>query len=111
MEEIIDDGSLACLKIDVVSETKQFNCSLTTQQKLVNTTFYVLDIIEDLNTKHGPGRTLVKIKRNLTDLEVDAFKFFTNSCEMKTVLKRIKELNKFPRKVTMRCIDNVFFLE
>lgn len=37
--ENIDDGSLACLGIDVVAETRQFNCAIVAQQKIVNTTF------------------------------------------------------------------------
>lgn len=50
---MIDDGSLACLCIDVAAETRQFNCSVITQQKLTNTEFYVIDFIDNVKTKHG----------------------------------------------------------
>jgi len=63
--ENIDDGGLACLGIDVVAETRQFNCAIVAQQKIVNTTFYVMDIIDKVKTKHGDDRMLVKIKTKL----------------------------------------------
>ena len=73
----IDDGSLACLGIDVTAETRFFNCATITQQKLTNTEFFVLDVIEDVKTKHGDDRMLVKIKRKLEDAEMDSMKFFS----------------------------------
>ena len=106
-----DDGSLACLGIDVTAETRFFNCATITQQKLTNTEFYVMDIIDNVSTKHGSDRMLVKIKRKLEDSEVDAMKFFTNSQEIKLVLQKVKDMNKLPRKVTMRAMGNKYFLE
>lgn len=106
--ENIDDGSLACLGIDVTAETRFFNCATITQQKLTNTEFFVIDVIEDVKTKHGDDRMLVKIKRKLEDTEMDSMKFFTNSQEIKLVLRKVKELEKLPRKVTMRAMGNKY---
>jgi len=108
---IEDDGGLACLGIDITSETRHFNCSVITQQKLTNTSFYVLDFIENVKTKHGDDRMLVKIKKNLEDGETDSLKFFTNSQDIKLILLKVKEMNKLPRKVTMRALGNKYFLE
>jgi hypothetical protein len=109
--KIEDDGSLACLNIDVAAETRQFNCAIVAQQKIVNTTFYVLDIIDKVKTKHGDDRMLVKIKTKLEQPDSEALKFFTNSNEIKLVLEKVKNMDKLPRKVTLRGIGNKYFLE
>lgn len=57
-----DDGSLDFLKIPADETNKHFNCPETTQQKLINLTFWVCDYIEGVKTKFGENRTLVKIK-------------------------------------------------
>lgn len=106
-----DDGSLSCLGIDVAAETRQFNCEVITQQKLTNTEFYVIDFIENVKTKHGDDRMIVKIKTKLDQSDADAKKFFTNSNDIKLVLVRVKQMNKLPRKVIMRAIGNKYFLE
>jgi hypothetical protein len=59
-----DDGSLDFLKIPADETNKHFNCPETTQQKLINLTFWVCDYIEGVKTKFGSDRTLVKIKMN-----------------------------------------------
>ena len=61
-----DDGSLDFLKIPADETNKHFNCPETTQQKLINLTFWVCDYIEGVKTKFGENRTLVKIKMNGT---------------------------------------------
>lgn len=109
--ENIDDGSLVCLGIDVTAETRQFNCAIVAQQKIVNTTFYVMDIIDKVKTKHGDDRMLVKIKTNLEQPDSDALKFFTNSQDIKIVLEKVKEMGKLPRRVTLRGVGNKYFLE
>lgn len=48
MADIIDDGSLACLHIPRDEKNRSFNCDETTQSKLVNTQFWVVDYIEDV---------------------------------------------------------------
>ena len=78
-----DDGSLDFLKIPADETNKHFNCPETTQQKLINLTFWVCDYIEGVKTKFGENRTLVKIKMNRDDHDRDARKFFTNSREIK----------------------------
>lgn len=111
-----DDGSLAFLNIPRDENNRSFNCDETSQSKLVNTTFWVVDFIEDVPTRFSKakgtsGQTLVKIKKNLTDTDSDARKFFTGSQDILYVLRKVKEMNKFPRKVTLRGNGNRFWLE
>lgn len=106
-----DDGSLSFLNIPQDEANKHFNCRETTQQKLINLTFWVVDFIDGVKTKFGNERFLVKIKRNRDDKDSEAEKFFTNSTEIKYVLKEIKKRNAFPRKVTMRASGTRYYFE
>ena len=106
-----DDGSLSFLNIPQGEANKHFNCRETTQQKLINLTFWVVDFIDGVKTKFGNERFLVKIKRNRDDKDSEAEKFFTNSTEIKYVLKEIKKRNAFPRKVTMRASGTRYYFE
>jgi hypothetical protein len=106
-----DDGSLSFLKIEPDKNSRHFNCSEITQQKLINLSFWIVDYLEDVKTKFGNNRFLVKIKFNKEDRDTDAKKFFTNSQEIKYVLGKIRELNAFPRKVTMRASGTRYYLE
>ena len=111
-----DDGSLAFLNIPRDENSRSFNCDETTQSKLVNTTFWVVDFIEEVPTRFSKakgvkGQTLVKIKPSKDSLESDAKKFFTGSSDILYVLKKIKEMNKFPRKVTLRGNGNRYYFE
>ena len=106
-----DDGSLSFLNIPQDEANKHFNCRETTQQKLINLTFWVVDFIDGVKTKFGNERFLVKIKRNRDDKDCEAEKFFTNSTEIKYVLKEIKKRNAFPRKVTMRASGTRYYFE
>ena len=106
-----DDGSLDFLKIPADETNKHFNCPETTQQKLTNLSFWVCDYIEGVKTKFGNDRTLVKIKTNRDDKDSEAKKFFTNSQEIKYVLKQIKDRNAFPRRVTMRASGTRYYFE
>jgi hypothetical protein len=106
-----DDGSLSFLAIPSDANSRHFNCTETNQQKLINTSFWVCDYLEDVKTKFGNNRFLVKIKNNKEDSDTDAKKFFTNSQEIKYVLGKIKELNAFPRKVTMRASGTRYYFE
>ena len=74
-----DDGSLSFLNIPQDEANKHFNCRETTQQKLINLTFWVVDFIDGVKTKFGNERFLVKIKRNRDDKDSEAEKFFKNS--------------------------------
>lgn len=117
MDNLInDDGSLSFLNIPRSEDNKSFNCDNTSQTKLVNTSFWVMDFIEDVPTKFSKlkgttGQTLVKIKHDLNDPDSEAKKFFTGSSEILYVLKYIKELNKFPRKVTLRNFGHKYYFE
>ena len=106
-----DDGSLSFLNIPMDKNSRHFNCPEITQQKLTNLTFWVIDYMDGVSTKFGKDRALVMIKENLEDKDSDAKKFFTNSQEIKYVLGKIKEMDKFPRKVTMRASGNRYYLE
>ena len=106
-----DDGSLSFLKIEPDKNSRHFNCPETGQQKLINLSFWLIDYIEDVKTKFGNNRFLVKIKFNMNDSDSDARKFFTNSQEIKYVLGKIRERNAFPRKVTMRASGTRYYFE
>ena len=111
-----DDGSLAFLRIPRDESSRSFNCDETTQSKLVNTTFWVVDFIEEVPTRFSKskgtkGQTLVKIKMSEDDLESNAKKFFTGSSDILYVLKKIKELKAFPRRVTLRSNGNRYYFE
>lgn len=111
-----DDGSLDFLNIPRDENNRSFNCNETTQSRLVNTTFWLFDFIENVPTrfskaKGNSGQTLVKIKPERDSPESEAKKFFTGSVEILYVLKKIREMNKFPRKVTLRGNGNRFWFE
>ena len=106
-----DDGSLSYLKIEPDANNKHFNCPETSQQKLINLSFWVVDFLDAIKTKFGSDRFLVKIKFNLEDADKEARKFFTNSQEIKYVINKIKERNAFPRKVTMRASGTRYYFE
>ena len=111
-----DDGSIAFLNIPRDENSRSFNCDETIQSKLVNTTFWVVDFIEEVPTRFSKakgvkGQTLVKIKPSKDSLESDAKNFFTGSSDILYVLKKIKEMNKFPRKVTLRGNGNRYYFE
>ena len=107
MEQKEDDGSLAFLKIPRDENNRSFNCDETTQSKIVNTTFWVTDFIEEVPTRFSKakgvkGQTLVRIKPQKDSPDTEAKKFFTGSADILYVLKKIKELGAFPRRVTLR---------
>ena len=111
-----DDGSLSFLNIPRDENSRYFNYSEKKQSELVNMSFWVIDFIEDVPTKFSKaegktGRTIFKIKENLNDPESSARKVFTGSADILYVLQKIKELNKFPRKVTLRRQGNRYYFE
>lgn len=111
-----DDGSLAFLKIPRDVNSRSFNCDETTQSKLVNTQFWVVDFIEDVPTrftkqKGTKGQTLVKIKKNKDSPDSEAKKFFTGSQDILYICQRLRDMDKFPRRVTMRGNGNRFWFE
>lgn len=108
---IKDDGSLSFLKIEPDKSSRQFHCPEITQQKLINLSFYVIDYLDEIKTKYGNDRFLIKIKFNLDDSEGEARKFFTNSKEIKYVLSKVKEMDALPRRVTMKASGNRYYLE
>lgn len=100
-----DDGSLEFLKIPRDEKNRSINCERINQRKLRDTTFWIVDMVDNIKTKYGE-QMLIKIKFNLDDDESQARKFFTGSAEIRYVVSKIKEMNKFPRKVTLKGNDN-----
>lgn len=96
-----DDGSLAFLNIPRDESNRSFNCDETTQSKLVNTSFWVCDFIEDVptrfsKTKGTKGQTLVKIKPDRNSPEADAKKFFTGQPTFSTFVRKSRSATPFP---------------
>lgn len=116
MQERVDDGSLSFLRIPPDKNSKSFQCPQTTQSNLVNTSFWVQAFFEDVQTKYSrqkgeKGQTLVKITPERDSPESEARKFFTGSKEILYILKKIEELNAFPRKVTLKSNGKQFYFE
>lgn len=96
-----DDGSLACLGITKNDRDKKFTCKEEQQSNLINKVFWVLDYYAGVQTKYGE-RYIFKIKYNLDDDESEARKVWTGSTDIQFVLDKIREMEKFPRRVTLR---------
>lgn len=111
-----DDGSLAFLKLPRDENDKLLLGDVTSQQKLVNTTFWIQDFIEGVSTKYSRmngnnnGQTIVQIS-STRDGKEGVKKFFTGSYSIISKLKQVKELGKFPRRVTLRSNGRSFYIE
>ena len=97
-----DDGSLSALGIDTDRDKKTFNCKAIRQTDLIDKSFWVLDYFGDIMGKDGKMKYIFKAKYNLEDDESEAFKVWTGSTEIFFILDKLREMNKFPRKVTLR---------
>jgi len=111
-----DDGSLAFLKLERDEGRRVFHCEKKTLSDLVNTEFWICDFIEDVPTKFSKmnntgGQTLFLGKWNPDDTESKGFKVFTGNPEILSVLRKIKEMDAFPRKVTLHRQGNSFYFE
>lgn len=107
-----DDGSLAFLNLPAPQGLKKsFHCDKTTQQKLANRTFWILDYDKVPKTKFGENKYIVFIKFDLNDSDDRAMKFFTGSGEIKLKLDQIQERKAFPRRVTLRMEGNNYWIE
>lgn len=116
MEEKMDDGSLAFLSIPRDENSRSMKGDEVKQSKIVNTTFWVFDFLEDVPTRFSKskgtkGQTLVQIRKEKYSPESEAQKFFTGSQDILYVLREIKKRNAFPRRVTMRAEGNRFYFE
>lgn len=91
-----DDGSLAFLNIPRDESNRSFNCDETTQSKLVNTSFWVCDFIEDVPTRFSKIKgnyQIFPVAKNRYDrhgraLDYVGYKFFR---EQKLMRKSIKQ--------------------
>ena len=86
------------------------------QSKIVNTSFWVFDFLEEVQTRFSKskgtkGQTLVQIRPSKDSPESEAQKFFTGSSDILYVCQKIRELDKFPRKVTLRADGNRYYFE
>ena len=111
-----DDGSLSFLNIPKDSNSRSLKGDEVRQSKIVNTSFWVFDFIKDVPTRYSKakgskGQTLVQIRPRKDSPESESQKFFTGSSDILYVLEKIKELNKFPRLVTLRSEGNRFYFE
>lgn len=106
-----DDGSLSFLRLPKPEGRKSFHCEKTTQQQLINRSFWILDYDKDVKTKYGSDKYVIFFKFNLEDDDSAARKFFTGSSEIKLVLDMIRERNAFPRHVTLKMEGNNYWLE
>jgi hypothetical protein len=97
-----DDGTLAFLRLGKNPDRVWFHCKQVKQSQLEDETFYVLDYMEAKKTRYGEGRVVVLIGDRPNEPEKTCKKFFSNSTDIKYVLSKLRELNKFPRKVTLR---------
>ena len=82
-QNIVDDGTLACLNIPRDENDRSFNCDETTQSKIVNTSFRLVDFLEDVptrfsKTKGSNGQTLVMIKPEKDSPNSMAKKYLAN---------------------------------
>lgn len=97
-----DDGSLSALGIDTDRDRKTFNCKAIRQTDLIDKSFWALDYFGDIMGKDGKMKYIFKAKYNLEDDESEAFKVWTGSQEIFFILDKLREMNKFPRRVTLR---------
>lgn len=96
-----DDGSLACLGITKNEKDKKFTCKEEQQSNLIGKTFWVIDYFSEVKTQYGE-RYLFKFKYNLEDPETEARKVWTGASDICFILDKLRELDKFPRRVTLR---------
>lgn len=109
---IEDDGTLACLHLPADHGRKRFSCPEMRQTDLVGRTFWVVDYFDNVQSKFSADRYLFKIKFEKDDPESAARKVWTGSDDIKYVLDKLRELDKFPRKVTLRKGEkNNFYFE
>lgn len=99
--EIEDDGSLACLHIPADRENKRFSCREERQENLIGKTFWLQDFFADVQTRYGT-RHIYKATFERDAPESEAFKVFTGASDCKYILERLGEMQKFPRKVTLK---------
>ena len=99
---IIDDGSLSCLQIERNPLNTNFHCQQIKQSLLTDKSFWIIDYVDNIKTRHGQDRVVVMIGKTAQAKESECRKFFSNSCDIKYILGKLRELNKFPRKVTLR---------
>lgn len=111
-----DDGSLAFLKIPRDENSRSLPGDEIKQSKIVNTSFWVFDFLEDIPTRFSKqkgtsGQTLVQIRPRKDSPDSEAQKFFTGSTDILYVLREVKKRKAFPRKVTLRANGNRFYFE
>ncbi len=112
----VDDGSLSFLNIPRDENSRSMKGDQVKQEKIVNTSFWVFDFLEEVPTKYSKqkgtkGQTLVQIRPERDSPESEARKFFTGSQDILYILREIKKRNAFPRRVIMRSEGNRYYFE
>lgn len=97
-----DDGTLACLGLTTDTERKHLACPQVNQSSLVGQTFVIDGFFEHVKGIENSDKTLYKIRPDFNSPETDAKKVFTGSQACIAILRKLAELDKFPRKVTLR---------
>lgn len=77
---------------------KRFDCESYPLGELQNRTIEVYDYERNVKTREGEGRYLVRFKEK----ELGDGKFFTASEELKQMLDKVKEVDGFPFRTTIR---------
>lgn len=111
-----DDGSLAFLRIPRDESSRSLAGEEVKQSRIVNTSFWVTGFLEEVPTRFSKakgtsGQTLVQIRPEKNSPDSEAQKFFTGSQEILYTLREIKKRDKFPRRATLRCSGNRYWLE
>ena len=96
-----DDGTLACLHIPADESNKRFACKAECQENLIGKTFWLLDFFPEVQTRFG-SRYLYKAAYDKDAPDSECFKVFTGSTDCGYILEKLKEMGKFPRKVTLK---------
>ena len=96
-----DDGTLACLHIPADRTNKRFACKEERQDNLIGKTFWLLDYFADVQTRFG-SRHLYKAAFEKDAPDSACFKVFTGSSDCAYILEQLGEMQKFPRRVTLK---------
>ena len=113
-----DDGTLKYLNIKDDSSNKSFMCKAKTQGELVNTKFWILDYVDNVETRYSNKngddncKVIVYCEEYVeNEGRGENFKFFSGSSRIKSVLRCVGEMDAFPRLVTLRKNGNSYYFE
>ena len=96
-----DDGSLDFLQIPRDENSRSFNCPETTQSKIVNTTFWVTDFLDEVPTRFSKAKGNRKDNVKLEDYRQALCSWFgwakySNSRHLTKKILKPDLMNRFP---------------